>query len=62
MVKNEPTITFWIPPNQKQPHLMVKNHITNEWESIAIIKVPIHEFWERLGLALNTKFADDLKG
>ncbi len=45
-------IAVWTPPNRKHLQLVVKVPDKNEWESIAIIKVPLHEFWEKLGTGL----------
>ncbi len=56
-------ILAFTPPRQKRPHpivelphLIVKLPNKNEWESIAIITVPIHEFWQKLGTAMHIEF------
>jgi len=49
-------IAVWTLPHQKHPQLLVKKPDANEWDSIAILKVPIHEFWEKLGQGLGITF------
>ena len=55
-------LTVMTPRGQKHPHLMVKKPDQLEWESIAILKVPVHEFWDNLGYGLNITFVNNEEG